>query len=346
METGQVPVFYYNCILLYSMNKVILLLLLCFQMYSQDNAVHFSGQILNRFADTLTVTIDFKPILYIPLKDDGTFNVKFKIEPGIYRVFNGKSALELYFDSGHATEMYLDFHDFPNTRFEGDGKKENAFLVNKLIHDGEFYKEMAAAKDDPKAYSRIIHDKIRENERIARNKSLNARFRMFMDARLREFNWYYGNQAETAVTVAKLKGERSPRFSYKNIAGETIKLDDFRGKYVYIDVWATWCGPCREEIPHLEKLMEKYKDKNIAFISISIEKRKDYIKWERMVIKENMKGIQLIADNDWKSGFIVDYAIHGIPRFILIDPKGIIIDASAEKPSDPALAAKLDQLLK
>jgi hypothetical protein len=59
-----------------------------------------------------------------------------------------------------------------------------------------------------------------------------------------------------------------------------------------------------------------------------------------------MQGIQLIADNDWKSGFIVDYAIHGIPRFILIDPEGMIIDASAEKPSDPALAAKLDQLLK
>lgn len=327
------------------MKKLILVLFLSLQVYCQENFVEFSGQVLNRFADTLTVTVNFKPILWIPLKHDGTFNVRFKIEPGIYRVFNGRSTFELYFDSGHTMEMYLNFHDFPNTRFEGDGKKENTFLINKLINDAKFYKEVANTKNDAEAYSRVIHDKIRKNRSIIKNKSLSERFRMFMDARLREFNWYYENQAETAVTILKLQGKRSPRFSYKNITGEIIKLDNFKGKYVFIDIWATWCAPCREEIPYLEQLIEDYKEKNIVFLSISIDKAKDYIKWESMVIKDNMKGIQLIADNEWKSKFIVDYAIHSIPRFILIDPEGIIIDASAEKPSNQILREVLDNIL-
>jgi thiol-disulfide isomerase/thioredoxin len=128
-------------------------------------------------------------------------------------------------------------------------------------------------------------------------------------------------------------GNPSPKFAYKNIEGTTVSLDDLKGKLVYVDVWATWCGPCKREIPHLKALEEEFRKQSIAFVSISIDKEKDYNKWKEMVNTESLKGIQLFADKDWKSDFVKDYAIDGIPRFILIDQRGNIISSDAPRPS-------------
>ena len=141
------------------------------------------------------------------------------------------------------------------------------------------------------------------------------------------------------------KGEPSPKFlNYENWSGDSSSLDDFRGKYVYIDVWATWCGPCKEEIPFLKEVEKKYHDKNIEFISISIDKLKDKNKWKRMVENLNLTGVQLLADNAFKSQFVQDYLITGIPRFILLDPKGNIITSTAPRPSRAALIELFDEV--
>lgn len=134
------------------------------------------------------------------------------------------------------------------------------------------------------------------------------------------------------------KGKPSPTFvNYRNHAGGTMSSQDLKGKYAYIDVWATWCGPCIKEIPSLKKVEEKYHNKNIQFVSVSIDKEKDFEKWKTMVSNKELGGIQLFADNDWNSKFVKDYEIQGIPRFILIDPNGNIVDSNAPRPSDPAL---------
>lgn len=131
------------------------------------------------------------------------------------------------------------------------------------------------------------------------------------------------------------KGVSSPKFSnYENFAGGTTSLDDLKGKFVYIDVWATWCGPCKAEIPFLQKMESAYHAKNIAFVSISVDKAKSHDKWKEMVANGKMGGIQLFADNDFDSQFIKDYLINAIPRFILIDPQGKIISANAPRPYD------------
>jgi thiol-disulfide isomerase/thioredoxin len=70
-----------------------------------------------------------------------------------------------------------------------------------------------------------------------------------------------------------LKGTPSPEFNFENHKGGTTKLSDIKGKYVYIDIWATWCAPCRQEIPYLQKIEKKYEDKRIAFVSISIDQK-------------------------------------------------------------------------
>ncbi|WP_281631586.1 TlpA family protein disulfide reductase [Flavobacterium luteolum] len=138
------------------------------------------------------------------------------------------------------------------------------------------------------------------------------------------------------------KGRPSPKFAgYENNAGGTTSLESLKGKFVYIDVWATWCGPCKAEIPFLQKMEEKYHDKNIVFVSISVDKAKAHDKWKEMIEKQKMGGIQLIADKSFDSQFIKDYLIMAIPRFILIDPQGNIVSSNAPRPSDEAKLTSL-----
>lgn len=140
-------------------------------------------------------------------------------------------------------------------------------------------------------------------------------------------------------------GMPSPQFvNYENHKGGETSLADLKGKYVYIDVWATWCGPCKREIPFLKEVEKKYHDKNIEFVSTSIDVAKDHNTWVEMVKNEQLGGIQLMADNNWKSKFVTDYAIEGIPRFILVDPNGNIVSADAPRPSDPKLVEMFNEL--
>ncbi|MGK4566800.1 TlpA family protein disulfide reductase [Flavobacterium sp. 3HN19-14] len=153
-------------------------------------------------------------------------------------------------------------------------------------------------------------------------------------------------QAEADKQKQKMNGSASPSFDFENFKGGKTKLEDLRGKYVYIDVWATWRGQCRAEIPHLQAVEEKYKGKNIEFVSLSVDEKKDYEKWRKMITDKSLGGIQLIADNNWMSSFVTAYGINSIPRFILIDPKGTIVNADAARPSDPSLQTLFDSLLK
>lgn len=125
------------------------------------------------------------------------------------------------------------------------------------------------------------------------------------------------------------KGQPSPSFALKDINGETVSLTDLKGKYIYIDVWATWCGPCLGEIPHLMKLEEEMHGKDVTFVSLSTDRNKE--QWENFVKKKEMGGVQLI--NDPSCTFCKDYMIFGIPRFILLDKEGRIVDNNAPRPS-------------
>ncbi len=134
-------------------------------------------------------------------------------------------------------------------------------------------------------------------------------------------------------TSKKVAIVTSPKFTnYENYDGSTTSLDDLKGKYVYVDVWATWCPPCVKEIPHLQKVEKKYHSKNIAFVSISVDNEKAKGKWKKMIKDRKMGGIQLFAGKD--KTFTNGYKINGIPRFILIDPQGNIVNANAPRPSN------------
>ena len=114
------------------------------------------------------------------------------------------------------------------------------------------------------------------------------------------------------------EGDQAPTFKYLDINGKEVSLSDLKGKYVYIDIWATWCGPCTGELPHLKELEKKMHGKKIVFVSISCDK--DKAAWEKMVKEKGLEGVQLHNGGD--RAFMDAFGVKYIPRFILLDKEG------------------------
>lgn len=146
--------------------------------------------------------------------------------------------------------------------------------------------------------------------------------------------------AACAKWEKKDTGRMSPDFRASDIEGKTYTLADFRGKYVYIDIWATWCQPCRRELPHLEELESRFEGKNIAFIGLSVDS--DVAKWENHLRSNRMPGIQLYLGDD--SRFLKEYEVATIPRFILLDMEGRILESEMSRPSSQSTAEYLSSL--
>ncbi|WP_316836610.1 TlpA disulfide reductase family protein [Pedobacter nutrimenti] len=144
--------------------------------------------------------------------------------------------------------------------------------------------------------------------------------------------------AKLYITTA---GGKAVDFTFSDQNGKMVSLSDFKGKVVLMDVWATWCAPCKKEIPYLKKLEEELHGKDVVFISISTDEQKDKDKWLKMVDDMKLTGVQLYA-----GGFankVTDfYKIETIPRFIVIDREGKLVSPNSARPSDPKLKALLE----
>lgn len=125
---------------------------------------------------------------------------------------------------------------------------------------------------------------------------------------------------------------KAPDFSLADINGKRFDLSDFKGKYVYMDIWATWCGPCKVQIPFMKELEKKFHDAPIHFVSVSLDKLEDKPIWEKMVRENQMSGVQLFAGREDNFGF--DYKIEYIPTFIILDKEGNIMIDRAPAPMD------------
>lgn len=153
----------------------------------------------------------------------------------------------------------------------------------------------------------------------------------------------------TPEEVASFK-DYAPEFTFVSIDGQDVSLTDLKGKYVYIDIWATWCKPCLDQIPAMKEMEGKYRDTDIEFVSISVDKERDMEKWRRMVNDKDMSGLQLFAGSG--GTFHRDYKISTIPKFVLIGKDGEIITDNAPRPMDyrtgelnPQLMTLLDKMI-
>lgn len=139
-----------------------------------------------------------------------------------------------------------------------------------------------------------------------------------------------------------LIGQTAPELSLPDPNGKEVKLSSFRGKYVLVDFWASWCKPCREENPTVVKAYNKFKDKNFTILGVSLDRPGQKDEWMKAVMKDNLTWTQVSDLLFWNSPVVQLYGIEGIPYNVLVDPDGKII---AESLRGPALEAKLGELL-
>lgn len=308
------------------------------------NPIKFTAKIENRNSDTLFIKgrNNFKQV--IPIDKKGVFAATFEAPKGFYIFSDGRESSNLYLKPDSEINLTMDAKEFDETIvYKGKGVEESNFLAQQALKDEKFQNE--AFKKEPAEFATLLETKKKTDLENLEKGNLDSEFKMALKNSFESFNQYASQEYERVSKANKLVGKPSPNFDYDNYKGGKTKLSDLKGKYVYIDLWATWCAPCRAEIPYLQKIEEKYHGKNIEFVSISIDKLKDNEKWKKFVADKNLGGTQLFADKDWESEFLTSYGVTGIPRFILIDPKGNIVSSDAERPSSPELQTQLDSLL-
>lgn len=152
-----------------------------------------------------------------------------------------------------------------------------------------------------------------------------------------------GKQFAERLDIAKKVRVGNPaiEFSQNDPAGKPVSLASFRGKYVLIDFWASWCGPCRAENPNVVKAFNTYKDKGFTILGVSFDESKE--KWEEAIAKDELQWAQVSDLKGWANEVGKMYGIRAIPQNLLLDPEGKIL---AKNLRGEALESKLAELFK
>lgn len=329
--------------------KKLLLMLTLISVWSGiygQGKIKFQAEIANKNGNSIFINDNAnKTIKEIKINEKGIFKGEFMAPAGFYMMFDGVEFAQLYLKPGFDLKLKMDAKFFDESIvFTGKGAAENNLLANNTVTSEKFETENMKKSKDEFFQGLALKNKT-DIEKLDKGKFdpvfVDYNKKMWAQEKL-----MLGTNFQNAKIKNEIAGKPSKSFDYVNRKGGKTKLEDFKGKYVYIDVWATWCGPCRAEIPFLKKIEEKYHGKNIEFVSISIDVNKDYEKWKNFVTEKQLGGVQLFADKDWSSDFITSFGINSIPRFLLIDPQGNVVDADAVRPSSPELVSMLDKLLK
>jgi len=330
------------------MKKLVSFILIAFvsAFAMAQETITFQAEITNKNGDIIYIKDNQNTIQEIKGDSKGIFKATFSVKEGIYQLFDGVEYAQLYLKNGFDLKMALDASNFDESlKFKGKGEKENNFLAQETLLDQKYgYEDLLAS--DEESFKKQIEDKKKADFERLEKAGLTP---FFIDVYKKGLEMGLVGLQEYYTKIAgnrKLNNTNAPNFDFENHKDGKTSLESMKGKYVYIDVWATWCGPCRAEIPYLKKAEEKYHGKNIEFVSISVDTDKDHDKWKTFVTEKALGGIQLFADKNWNSDFIKAFGINSIPRFILIDPNGVVVDADAKRPSNPKLIEQLDGLLK
>ncbi|MDO5980646.1 redoxin family protein [Flavivirga spongiicola] len=326
--------------------KKILFLAFAVAIVACENApkdyVTFSGKITDKNSDSLVVrTRTYSKT--IKVNEDGTFSDTLKVVSGVHNIFDGNESTNMFLQNGFDINLTLDTKEFDETvKYTGTGAETSNYLAEKSLLQESLFTPDLLDLEEAAFKTKVGEIQNKLTELVEKNKNIDSTIYANEKAGLEKLSESllasYTQQKNRASQLADFIGKPSPNFdNYENYKGGTTSLADLKGKYVYIDVWATWCGPCKKEIPFLKEVEGKYHGKNIEFVSISIDNQKSHDAWKKMVTDKELGGVQLLADNDWKSEFVQNYKIQGIPRFILIDPAGNVVNADAPRPSSPKL---------
>ncbi len=314
---------------------------------STANKVQISGKINGLAAKDSVLTIRGHNINQsISINTEGSFKDEFELkEDGKYDLFVNKGVkFPLFLKNGYDLAITADANDLLNTlSFDGKGKETNNFITESGKEYGVFMQNYRnyLKLDQTKFNAELDQLKAKMNSLLS-NKKIDTTIANKVSKSLEGAYVQLATQYRKANTpkLEIVSGGTAPQFyNYENYKGGTTSMSDMRGKYLYIDVWATWCRPCVGQIPSMIQLEKEYRGKDIEFISISTDRPNAHDKWRKMVEEKGMEGVQLFMGQD--RSFMTDFAIRGIPRFIFIDPEGKIVNANAPRPSQKAAVKKM-----
>ncbi|MCF2491476.1 TlpA disulfide reductase family protein [Dyadobacter sp. CY347] len=312
---------------------------------AQTNYVHFFGNIENRNSDTLRIFVGTKKIKTLKVDMNGNFDDTLNVQEGLYTLSDKVESTTIFLKNGFDIQVKFNGKEFDESiHYDGIGGNENNYLAKQILLDEAFAKQYEIVQDEQE-FNALVTKKKDDQMLQLTNGNFDSKFVEIERERLIKRADVSKKIFKEKLVARQLKNTKSPVFTYENVMGGVTKLEDFKGKFVFIDIWATWCAPCIKEIPYLKKAEETYKEKNIVFISISIDYLKKKVQWKKFIADKQLTGVQVIADKDWQSQFMKDYAVSTIPRFILIDPEGKVLDANAARPSSPRFVEELDRLL-
>ncbi len=133
-------------------------------------------------------------------------------------------------------------------------------------------------------------------------------------------------QQKPATPSYALLNQQAPEINLPDVNGNAFKLSSLRGKYVLVDFWASWCGPCRKENPNVVRAYNQYKDKNFTILGVSLDSEKEA--WVKAIKDDNLTWKHVSDLKQWESSMVPLYQFDGIPFNVLIDPQGKIIATS------------------
>ena len=317
----------------------------------------------------------------VKLKSNYTFSKKVNIsQPGYYKInfFNRQFVDVILYKSN--IEVNVDGND-PNGFVEVKGSPEIEVIrkTQALMREGESSPEIAKlnaeftqasqARDQEKmallqeTYMKEIkksHDKIAElfkNEppslgviNLLQSGSVLDRDQYFetylaVAEKLKKEWPDYDHAKNFIAMVDAMKtiavGQPAPEIALPDTTGQVVKLSSMRGKYVLVDFWAKWCGPCRQENPNVVKAYNKYKDKGFTVFGVSLDRTKN--DWLMAIKQDGLTWTHVSDLKYWQSAAAKTYNITGIPFSVLLDPNGVII---AKNLRGPALDKKLEEVLR
>ena len=316
------------------------------------NYMTLSGQLENNKDTVLTIANKKEVIKQININTAGAFKDTLKIETGaIYTIQTGNNRAAIYLKNGFNITLKGDSENLMKSlKFSGEGSDNSNFIIAQIEKSQSIGNPQLILDLEEALFKKKVDQlKFEYDSILTSYNNLDSTLYNSILEQNNQLVTYFNNTYSKNKVMEK--GILSPKFeNYMDVKGGEKSLDSFKGKYVYIDVWATWCRPCIQQIPYLQTLEKEYHNKNIEFVSISTDESRRSggsweaaeKKWRGFIKKKNMTGVQLWSGQDYS--FQQAYQINSIPRFILIDPEGKIVDANAARPSDPALKSLFTSL--
>ena len=323
----------------------ILIIAACNKEHSKE-FLSLSGQLENNKDSMITITGRTGILKRIKINADGTFKDSLKVEKADIYTFETSTANKapIYLKNGFNLYLDGDADKFISSfQFSGEGASNSNFITAQILKIQNMGNPQTILNLDKEAFEKKVLSLKKEHDSLLSSfKNIDSALVTLVNQQTNQLITYLESNYANNLNMAK--GNPSPKFfDYIDAKGGKKSLDSFKGKYVYIDIWATWCGPCIREIPSLQKLEKEYHNKNITFVSISTDEsvrsggswEAAEKKWRDFVKNRELSGVQLWSGQDFS--FQQAYQINAIPRFLLIDPNGNIVSANAPRPSDPNL---------